>query len=195
MVRLQSMPAPAAVTPIFAEPCTPFEVAVIEVLPTPRPVTRPLLVNALLTWAIPLLPEVQLTRLVRPSVVPSLNVPVAVRRSVVPLAIAGSRTTVRELSVGAVKATVVAPWTPPRVAVIGALPTARPVTSPIVGEALLTCAIEFGTHRDESGLRQSRPQARPPHAGESRAQGVRAAQKRWAANAPRIGARSVFQTC
>ena len=42
----------AAVTFTVAEPCIPFKVAVIEVLPTPRLVTSPLLVNVLLTSAI-----------------------------------------------------------------------------------------------------------------------------------------------
>jgi hypothetical protein len=51
----------AGVTLTVADPCMPLRVAVIEAFPTPRPVTRPTLVNASLTCAMELLAEVQLT--------------------------------------------------------------------------------------------------------------------------------------
>jgi hypothetical protein len=98
----------------------------------------------LLTSAIVSALEIQLTCLLRSSVVPSLNVPVAASCTVVSLAIEGpGGVSVIEVNVAAVTVTVVEPWMPPRVAVIGVLPGLTPVTSPMVLEVLLTCAIEL----------------------------------------------------
>src|SRR5215471_6245610 len=113
------------------------------VFPTATPVTSPLVGEVSLTDAIPPLPEVQLTRLVQVSVVPSLKLQVAVSCSVVPLALEGSGVIVIEVRVAALTVTVVEPWMPLKVAVIGVLPTLTPVTSPIVPAVLLTCAIEL----------------------------------------------------
>jgi hypothetical protein len=49
------------VTMTVAEPCMEPKVAKIEVFPRSTPVTRPLVGITLLTTAIPLFPEVQLT--------------------------------------------------------------------------------------------------------------------------------------
>jgi|SRR5215472_787841 len=104
--------APVAV--IVVEPETPLRVAVIAVFPTARPVTSPEVPNALLTCAIVLSPEVQLTRLVQFGVLPSLKVQVAVRSTAVPLAIEGlTGVTAIEVRVSAVTVTVVEPETPP----------------------------------------------------------------------------------
>jgi hypothetical protein len=81
----------------------------------------------------------QLNVFVRSSIVPSENIPVAVSCSLKPLAKEGFAGVIRsEVSIAAVTVTVVEPWTPPRVAVIGVFPTFTPVTSPLVPAALLT---------------------------------------------------------
>jgi hypothetical protein len=48
-----------------------------------------------------------------------------------------------EVKVAAVTLSVVEPWTPLKVAVIGVFPVLTPVTSPIGSAVLLTCAIEL----------------------------------------------------
>ena len=95
-------------------------------LPTPLPIAKPVLLTV--TWGEE---EAQVTNGVRSWVVPSEKFPVALSCSLVPAAIeelAGVMSI--EVSTASVTVTVVAPDTPPRVAVIGALPTAFPVTKP-----------------------------------------------------------------
>jgi hypothetical protein len=75
------------------------------------------------------------------SVVPSAKLQVAISCSVVPLAIDGSGVIVIELKVAEVTMTVVEPWMPLRLAVIGVFPAVTPDKSPWVGDASLTCAI------------------------------------------------------
>src|SRR5262249_13974955 len=120
----------------------PPNVPEIEVLPTPTPVTSPLVGIASLTCAMPPFPDVQLSSLVQSSVVPSLKLQNPVSCTLVPFAIAGSGVIVIAVKVAAVTVTVVEPWMPLNVATIGVLPTLTPVASPTVGEVLLTCAIE-----------------------------------------------------
>jgi hypothetical protein len=64
-------------TVMVVEPWIPLKVAVINALPTVRPVTRPRVPAVLLTVAMPLLPELQLTRVVRSCTLPSLKFPSA----------------------------------------------------------------------------------------------------------------------
>ena len=109
-------------------------------LPTLRPVTSPWLPEALLTCAIAPLPDVQVTCVVRSWVVSSLKLPVAVSCTVVPLAIEGSGNTVIETKVAEVTVIVPEPCRPWKEAVMVAVPTAAPVTSPLVGDVLLTVA-------------------------------------------------------
>src|SRR5215467_15087720 len=75
------------VTATFAEPCVPPNAPVMEVLPTPTPVTRPVVRVTLPTCAIPLLLEVQVASVVQSSAAPSLKLQVAVSCSEVPFAI------------------------------------------------------------------------------------------------------------
>src|SRR5262249_46630608 len=112
------------------------------VLPTPTPVTSPLVGCELLTVAIPLLLELQFTTVVQSAVVPSLRLQVAVNWCVVPLAIVPTGTVmVIQLTVAAVTVTEVEPAMPLRVAVIGVFPILTPVTSPKVPGAVLTVAM------------------------------------------------------
>ena len=80
----------AAVTVTVVEPEIQLRVTVIGVLPIARPVTSPCVPVALLTEAIVLFAEVQLTWLVKSWVLPSLKLPVAVSCRVVALAIEGA---------------------------------------------------------------------------------------------------------
>ena len=77
----------AGVTVTAVVPETPAKVAVIVVLPTPLPVTRPWLPAELPTAATEGAEEVQVTKAVRFWVVPSEKFPVAISCSLVPLAI------------------------------------------------------------------------------------------------------------
>jgi hypothetical protein len=121
----------AEVTVTVVEPSIPLRAAVIEMLPTPMPVTTPSGSGMSLTWAIVSSAEVQLTSVVRSWVVPSLKLPVAVSCTVVPLAIEGSGgVTIIEVSVAALTVTVVEPSIPLRAAAIEVFPTPTPVTSP-----------------------------------------------------------------
>jgi len=121
----------AAVTVTVVVPDTPPTVAVIVAFPTAVPVTRPWLPGALLTVASVGAEETQVTNAVRFWVVPSEKSPVAISCSLVPSAIAElGGAIVIDVSTAAVTVTVVAPDTPPRVAVIVALPIPVPVTRP-----------------------------------------------------------------
>ncbi len=121
----------AAVTVTVVVPDTPPRVAVIVALPTPIPVTRPWLPGASLTVASDGAEETQVTNAVRFWVVPSEKSPVAMSCSLVPSAIEElGGVIVIAVSTAAVTVTVVVPDTPPRVAVIVALPTPVPVTRP-----------------------------------------------------------------
>jgi hypothetical protein len=134
----------AAVTVTAVEPDTPLRVAVIETLPTATPNTSPGLGPPVLsTVAVPSADDVQLTSVVRSSVLPSLKSPVAVSCPVVPLAIVAVGTggvvvTVIESRVAAMTVTGAEPDTPLRVALIETFPTATPNTSPGLGSPVLS---------------------------------------------------------
>ena len=130
----------AAVTVTVVLPDTPSRVAVIVALPIPVPVTRPWLPGASLTVASDGAEETQVTNDVRFSVVPSEKSPVAMSCSLVPLAIEElGGVIVIPVSTAAVTVTVLVPDNPASVAVIVALPTPVPLTSPL----LLTVAMGF----------------------------------------------------
>jgi hypothetical protein len=100
----------AAVTVTVVAPDTPAWVAVMVVVPTPVPVTRPLG----LTVARVRSAEVQLTECVRSWVLPSEKVPVAVSCREVPLAMEGpAGVTAIDVRTAGVTFTGVAPDTPP----------------------------------------------------------------------------------
>jgi hypothetical protein len=131
----------AAVTVTVVVPETPPAVAVIVAFPTALPVTRPWLPGALLTVASVGAEETQLTNAVRFWVVPSEKSPVAMSCSLVPSPIEElGGVIVIAVSTAAVTVTAVVPDTPPRVAVIVALPAAVPVTRPWLPGASLTVA-------------------------------------------------------
>ena len=133
----------AAVTVTVVVPDTPARVAVIVALPTPVPVTRPWLPGASLTVASDGAEETQVTNAVRFWVVPSEKSPVAMSCSLVPSAIEElGGVIVIAVSTAAVTVTAVVPDTPPKVALIVALPTPLPVTRPRLGAVLLTAATD-----------------------------------------------------
>ena len=128
----------AEVTVTAVAPDTPAKVALIIALPTAVPVTTPWLGAVLLTAATNGAEEAQVTNAVRFWVVPSEKSPVAMSCSLVFAAIAElGGVIVIPVSTADVTVTVVAPDTPAWVAVIVALPTPVPVTSPM----LLTVAM------------------------------------------------------
>ena len=109
----------------------------MDALPTPRPVTRPLLSAAALTWAVAALVEVQLTSLVRSSVVPSLKLPVALSWTEVPLAIdACGGVMVMAVRTAEVTVMTVDPSMPFKVAATDVVPTPTPLTTPATLAAL-----------------------------------------------------------
>jgi hypothetical protein len=96
----------AAVTVRTVEPLMDEDVAVMVEVPTPAPLASP----AVLIVAVVVVPDDQVTVLVRFCVVPSLNVPVAVNCCVAPLAIEGfAGVTAIDCSVAAVTVRVVDP--------------------------------------------------------------------------------------
>jgi hypothetical protein len=123
-----------AVTATLAEPVTEPEVAVIVVVPGATLVANP----PLLTVAIVVADEVQVTVLVRFCVVPLLYVPVAVNCCFSPAGTDGDAgATEIDVNTAAVTVNVAEPWIVPDVALIVAVPFATPVASP----PLLTVAI------------------------------------------------------
>jgi len=117
----------AAVTVSKVEPLIDDDVAVMVEVPTPAPVARP----AALIVAVVVVPEDQVTVLVRFCVVPSLNVPVAVNCCVAPLAIDGfAGVTAIDCSVAAVTVSKVEPLIDDDVAVMVEVPTPAPVARP-----------------------------------------------------------------
>ena len=129
----------AAVIVTVVVPDTPASVAVIDPLPTPVPVTRPLL----LTVAMELVADVQIADAVRSWAVRSEKMPVAVSCRELPTAMERLiGVTTIESSVAGVTVTEVVPVTPASVAVTVAPPVALPVTRPWLGAVLLTDATE-----------------------------------------------------
>lgn len=120
---------------------TPFMLAVIVVVPVAALLASPFPpIEATLT-----LEDVQVTSFVRISVVPSLKLPVAVKRSELPNAMLGSvGVMVSEVSVAGVTESVAVPTCPEKNAVIVALPAATPVASPLLPTMSLTVAIDAG---------------------------------------------------
>src|SRR5271167_485290 len=117
----------AAFTVSNVEPEIDNDVAVIVEVPTPAPLARP----AALIVAVAVVPDDQVTVEVRFSVVPSLNVPVAVNCCVAPLAIEGlAGVTAMDCSVAAVTVSKVEPLIAPDVALIVEFPTPAPVARP-----------------------------------------------------------------
>jgi hypothetical protein len=132
--------AVVTVTPV--DPDTPTRVAVTAALPTPVPLTSPLLFASSLTDATELLLEVQLTSVVQSWVLPSLKLQVPSSGTSVPLTIDGLvGVTVIEVNFASVTVTAVEPWMPLSAAIMGVLPPAKAVTSPWLPETLLTCAV------------------------------------------------------
>jgi hypothetical protein len=137
----------AAVTVSVVEPAISETgmVAVIVAVPTPAPFATPSLPAALETVAIEPDDVDQLTVFVRSCVLPSVYVPVAVKRWVVPFAMLGvPGVTATLTSVAAVTVSVVEPAIKETgtVAVIVAVPTPSPLATPSLPEALETVAIE-----------------------------------------------------
>jgi hypothetical protein len=125
----------AAVTVRTVEPLIPPDVALIVEVPTPAPVARP----PVLIVAVAVVPELQVTVLVRFCVVPSLKVPVAVNCCVAPLAIEGfAGVTAIDCSVAAVTVSKVEPLIEDDVALIVEVPTPAPLASP---EALIVAVV------------------------------------------------------
>ncbi len=138
----------AAVTVSRVEPLIDDDVAAMVEVPTPAPVARPVV----LIVAVAVVPELQLTVLVRFCVVPSLNVPVAVNCWVAPLVIDGfAGVTAIDCSVAAVTVRVVEPLIAPDVALIVEFPTPAPVARPaalivavvVVPELHVTVLVRF----------------------------------------------------
>jgi hypothetical protein len=124
----------AAVTVKVAEPDLPPDVAVIVATPTDTPVAMP----GDTTVATGRLLEVHAAILLRSTVVPSVNVPVATNRCVRPIGIeAVNGVTVIELNVAFVTVKVPESDFPPKLAVMTDAPAATAVERP---DALLTVA-------------------------------------------------------
>ena len=109
-----------------------------EVLPTYSPLTSPSLPDTLLTCAIELLAEVQLTSVVQSSLVPSLKLQVALSCTVVPLANGWVGVSAIEVKLGAVTVTSVGPPTLPNVAVSVATPGPTENSRPLEELLMLT---------------------------------------------------------
>ena len=126
----------AAVTVKVAEPDLPLKVAVIVAVPTDRPVAIP----GETTVATAMVPELQVTRLLMSTLVPSEYAPVATKRCVRPMGtVAVNGVTTIELSVAAVTVRMAEPDLPLKVAVIVAVPMDRPVAIP--GETTVATAM------------------------------------------------------
>src|SRR5215472_2035383 len=126
----------ASFTVAVVEPDTPWRVPVIGVDPALTPVTNP----SGLTVAMALLPELQVTWLVRIWVLPSLKMPVAISCTEVPLAMVGSGVIMIDCKVALVTMKVAVPVVPLNLAVTVVAPTPAPLDSPLVGAELLTFA-------------------------------------------------------
>jgi hypothetical protein len=119
----------AELTLRLVEPLTEPKAAVIDVEPTPVPVIRPPTV----TVATAEFDELQLTELVRLTVLPFVYVPVAVNCWLVPLVIeVFEGVTAMETKAGGFTVRVAVPVTPPDVALIVVLPVATVVARPVV---------------------------------------------------------------
>jgi hypothetical protein len=98
-------------------------------VPTPAPVAKP----ALVMVAVAVVPDDQVTDVVRFCVLLSLNVPVAVNCCVAPFAIDGfAGVTAIDCSVAAVTVSTVDPLTEPDVALMVLVPTPAPVAKPVL---------------------------------------------------------------
>src|SRR4051794_33280699 len=121
--------SPAGETVSTVEPVTPAAVALIDEVPVATPVARPVA----LIVATEVVAETQVTLLVRFCVELSLNVPVAVNCSVVPLAMLGlAGATAIETSAAGETVSTVDPATPESVALIIDVPFAMPVAKPVL---------------------------------------------------------------
>lgn len=121
---------------------TPFAVAVIVEVPAVNPIARPCAPLKLML-ATRGFDELQFTRPVAFSVVPSLSVPVAVNCTVVPRAIdAIVDETTSFVIAGAPTVRVTLPLTPESVPVIFALPCARVVTAPVPETTVATFVLD-----------------------------------------------------
>jgi hypothetical protein len=116
----------AAVTPNPVEPLIDPELAWIVVLPTPTPVVKPVPVIV----ATPVLLELQVTEVVRFTVLPSLYVPVAVNCCVNPRAIVGFAGVTAIDTSAVVTVRLAAPLMEPEVACIVVLPLATALATP-----------------------------------------------------------------
>lgn len=128
-------------------PLTPFMLAVIVVVPVAALFASPFApIAATLT-----LEDVHTASFVRFSVVPSLKLPVSVKRSELPSAMLGlAGVIVSEVSAAAVTESVAVPTCPEKNAVIVALPAASPVASPLLPTMSLTVAIDAGDEVHEA---------------------------------------------
>lgn len=115
--------------------------ALMVVVPEPTVLAVPFA----LIVATPTSEDDQVTCAVRISVVPSLNVPVAVNCCELPWAIVGlAGVTLMEVKVASVTVNDALDDNPANSAVMIAVPLATPVAKPLVGEALLMVATEAG---------------------------------------------------
>lgn len=122
----------AEVTVKVVFPEIAFKAAVTTLVPLVTAVARPILPAVLLTVATPVVADVQLTWEVKSWVVLSENVPVAMRRTVVPFAMDGDAgVTAMDARLAAVTIRVAEPLMPLLVAVIVELPALTPVATPV----------------------------------------------------------------
>jgi methylglyoxal synthase len=132
----------AAVTVNVVLPLTPPSVAVMTDDPVFTDDASPALPPAFEMVAVPVVPDVQVTAVVRVCVVMSVYVPVAVNWRVRPFAIDGAAgVTAIETNVAAVTVSVVLPLTPPKVAVITLLPVFTEDASPSLPPAFEIVAV------------------------------------------------------
>ena len=133
----------AGVTVNVVDPDLFPNVAVIVVDPTTTGVANPFEPAALLIAAMDAAEETQVTAVVRFCVEPSVYVPVAVNRWVVPSAMLGLDGVIaRETSVAGVTVSAALPEMPPTVAVIVVAPVATDVANPFEPPALLIAAMD-----------------------------------------------------
>jgi hypothetical protein len=128
-------------------PLTPFMLAVIVVVPAAALFANPFPpIAATLTFD-----DIHTASFVRFSVVPSLKLPVTVKRSELPNAMLGlAGVIVSEVSVAGVTESVAVPTCPEKNAVIVAFPAASPVARPLLPTMSLTVAIDAGDEVHEA---------------------------------------------
>jgi len=112
-----------------ADPTTPFNTAPIVAVPCATPIAPPKLPGTLLIIATDADEDVQVTDGVRSCVVPSCNVPVAVKRKYVPAATVSVAGVIAIAVTGSTVMVAVADC-PPRVAVMVVVPALIPVMDP-----------------------------------------------------------------